>query len=177
MLLHAGVASHLDASLAAVLSAPGAEVVATGAAADGAGVRRPVTVVELPAESALAHPDLLATECFGPVGVVVEYADRDQLLALVAALPGCLVGTVHGTDDDPLAADAIAGLARISGRVVWNGWPTGVAVTAGQHHGGPWPATTNPLHTSVGTAAMDRFTRPVAFQSVPSALLPEPYAG
>ena len=58
------------------------------------------------------------------------------------------------------------------GGSVWNGWPTGVAVTAGQHHGGPWPATTNPLHTSVGTAAVDRFTRPVAFQSVPHPLLP-----
>ena len=71
-----------------------------------------------------------------------------------------------------MAAEVVQALARISGRVVWNGWPTGVAVTAGQHHGGPWPATTNPLHTSVGTAAVDRFTRPVAFQSLPPSLLP-----
>jgi NADP-dependent aldehyde dehydrogenase len=177
VLLHTGVASHLDASLAAVLSSPGAEVVACGPSGDDAGVRRPVTVVAVPAESALEHPDLLATECFGPVGVVVEYSDRDQLLALLDVLPGCLVGTVHSTDDDPLAADVIAAVTRIAGRVVWNGWPTGVAVTAGQHHGGPWPATTNPLHTSVGTAAIDRFTRPVAFQSVPDVLLPEPFTG
>ena len=107
------------------------------------------------------------------MGVLVEYDDRDQLLALLDSLPGCLVGTVHGADDEPLAAECVAALARIAGRVVWNGWPTGVAVTAGQHHGGPWPATTNPLHTSVGTAAIDRFTRPVAFQSVPVGLLPE----
>jgi NADP-dependent aldehyde dehydrogenase len=58
-----------------------------------------------------------------------------------------------------------------AGRVVWNGWPTGVAVTGAMHHGGPYPATTAPLHTSVGTAAMCRFLRPVALQEVPEQLL------
>ncbi len=126
----------------------------------------------MPATTALTDAEAIGTECFGPVGVVVEYDDREQLLALLAALPGCLVGTVHASADEPLAADVVHALARISGRVVWNGWPTGVAVSAGQHHGGPWPATTNPLHTSVGTAAVDRFTRPLAFQSVPRSLIP-----
>ena len=150
---------------------PGAEVLAVGASPGDGGVTRQVTVIAVPAESALDRPDLLATECFGPVGVLVEYGDRDELLALLDTLPGCLVGTVHGSPDEPLAAEAVQALSRIAGRVVWNGWPTGVAVTAGQHHGGPWPATTNPLHTSVGTAAIDRFTRPVAFQAVPQTLL------
>ena len=56
--------------------------------------------------------------------------------------------------------------------MVWDGWPTGVAVTAAQHHGGPWPASTSVLHTSVGTAAVRRFLRPVAYQNLPDALLP-----
>ncbi len=61
-----------------------------------------------------------------------------------------------------------------AGRVIWDGWPTGVAVTAAQHHSGPWPASTSVLHTSVGTAAIRRFLRPVAYQNVPDALLPAP---
>ncbi len=63
-------------------------------------------------------------------------------------------------------------LVEKAGRVVWNGFPTGVAVTAAQHHGGPYPATTFPAHTSVGTAAITRFLRAVAFQDAPQELLP-----
>ena len=66
----------------------------------------------------------------------------------------------------------VSALMHVSGRIVWNGWPTGVAVTGAQHHGGPYPAATSALHTSVGTTAMRRFQRPVAFQSMPSHLLP-----
>jgi NADP-dependent aldehyde dehydrogenase len=79
---------------------------------------------------------------------------------------------VHGEPDESLAADLVERLARVAGRVVWNGWPKGVAVAPAQHHGGPHPATTNPLLTSVGGAAVDRFVRPVVFQSMPSQLLP-----
>ena len=172
VLLHEGIGDHLDRNVAVVEAATGVHVLAEGLPPRGPGASRQVRIVQMPATTALAEPAAIGTECFGPVGVVVEYDGRDQLLDLVAVLPGCLVGTVHGSADEPLAAEVVQALARISGRVVWNGWPTGVAVTAGQHHGGPWPATTNPLHTSVGTAAVDRFTRPVAFQSVPPSLLP-----
>ncbi len=65
-------------------------------------------------------------------------------------------------------------MSATAGRVVFDGWPTGVAVTAAQQHGGPWPATTSVLHTSVGTAAIRRFVRPVAYQGVPDQLLPAP---
>jgi len=63
-------------------------------------------------------------------------------------------------------------LADRCGRVLWNGWPTGVSVTEAMQHGGPYPATTAPLHTSVGTAAVNRFLRPVSYQSMPDRLLP-----
>jgi len=105
----------------------------------------------------------------------VEYASTDELLAALDAVPGSLTTTVHADPDtEPELVRALLDRAAArSGRVVWSGWPTGVAVTAAQHHSGPWPATTAPLHTSVGTAAMRRFLRPVVYQSVPDALLPD----
>lgn len=172
VLLHAGISTHLDQSVGTLRGSPGVRILAEGVRSTSPGARAHVLVLELSAVDALENPGALAVECFGPVGALVQYDGREQLLALLAVLPGCLVGTVQGSRDEPLAADCVQALTRIAGRVVWNGWPTGVAVTAGQHHGGPWPATTNPLHTSVGTAALDRFTRPVAFQSMPVELLP-----
>jgi NADP-dependent aldehyde dehydrogenase len=77
-----------------------------------------------------------------------------------------------GDGDDPDVAAMIALLAPKVGRVAVDDWPTGVAVTWAQQHGGPWPATSVPWATSVGAAALDRFVRPVAYQSVPSACLP-----
>ena len=75
-------------------------------------------------------------------------------------------------DDLDLARPVIAVLEHVAGRVVCNGWPTGVAVVAAQHHGGPWPATTAPASTSVGTAAIRRWLVPVAYQDFPAELLP-----
>lgn len=112
-------------------------------------------------------------ECFGPTSVLAPYSGLDELRAVAAALPGQLTATVHGEDEDPDAAELISLLAERAGRVIWNSWPTGVSVTWAQHHGGPYPATTNPLHTSVGTASISRFQRPVAFQGLPDHLLPE----
>jgi len=107
---------------------------------------------------------------------VVEYASVEELTAALDAVPGSLTATLHA--DPEAEADLVRSLlSQVSakaGRVVWDGWPTGVAVTAAQHHGGPWPATTSVLHTSVGTAAARRFLRPVAYQNLPDALLPPP---
>jgi NADP-dependent aldehyde dehydrogenase len=105
--------------------------------------------------------------------VVVEYDDPDQLATLAARLPGQLTATVHGDADDPAAPALVAELAVSAGRIIWNGWPTGVSVTWAMQHGGSWPATTASLHTSVGPTALRRFLTPVAYQSVPENLLPE----
>jgi NADP-dependent aldehyde dehydrogenase len=118
----------------------------------------------------------LEVECFGPVGVVATYDSVEQLIAVLASMDGALCGCVHGEADDPDARGVIAAVAERVGRVAWNAWPTGVSVNRAQHHGGPWPATTNSLHTSVGVTAIRRFLRPVAFQSVPVELLPGPAA-
>jgi NADP-dependent aldehyde dehydrogenase len=123
-------------------------------------------------------PELLSAghevlaECFGPATILVSYADDGELLAAARALDGQLTATVHGEPGDPVAPALLGLLADRAGRVVWNGWPTGVSVTAAMHHGGPYPATTSPLDTSVGTAAIGRFLRPVSYQSFPDQLLP-----
>ncbi|GAB3487319.1 aldehyde dehydrogenase (NADP(+)) [Amycolatopsis cihanbeyliensis] len=114
-----------------------------------------------------------AEECFGPFGLVVTYSDPADLPGALAALPGQLTGTLHAEEREEVTVLAEA-LAERSGRVIWNGWPTGVAVTHAMQHGGPFPATTAPLSTSVGTAAMERFLRPVSYQSWPDHLLPTP---
>ncbi|MFF5229698.1 aldehyde dehydrogenase (NADP(+)) [Dactylosporangium sp. NPDC000521] len=116
---------------------------------------------------ALADPSPLMHECFGPAALLVEYSSLDQLSELLDRLSGTLTATIQAGDSDDVARTCVAPLAAIAGRVIWNQWPTGVAVTHAQQHGGPWPATTAPLSTSVGTAAIQRFLRPVAFQNFP----------
>ena len=118
-------------------------------------------------------PEVLLTEVFGPVCLLVGYRDRDELDSALALLPGSLAMTVQAEPAEAVAlAPLLARLQDRAGRVVWNGWPTGVAVTWSQHHGGPWPATTAPLHTSVGATAIRRFLRPVVYQDLPADLLP-----
>ncbi|WP_181774354.1 aldehyde dehydrogenase (NADP(+)) [Amycolatopsis pittospori] len=116
-----------------------------------------------------------AEECFGPLGVVVRYERLSDVVPVLAALPGQLTTTVHALPEEASDVEALRPvLADRSGRVLWGGWPTGVAVTAAMQHGGPFPATTSPASTSVGTAAVERFLRPVSYQDWPSHLLPEP---
>lgn len=114
-------------------------------------------------------------ECFGPLGLVVTYDDLADVADAVAALPGQLTTSLHAEQDETGDLAALTDvLADRSGRVLWNQWPTGVAVSYAMEHGGPYPATTAPATTSVGTAAIERFLRPVAFQGWPQELLPPP---
>jgi NADP-dependent aldehyde dehydrogenase len=124
-----------------------------------------------------AEPDalrgILTEECFGPLVVAVQYRSADELTRLISRLRGALTGTVHATAADHDAAQLVVDqLVETVGRVVWNGYPTGVAVTWAMHDGGPYPATTDPLHTSVGAAAIRRWLRPISYQNVPEELLP-----
>ena len=129
------------------------------------------TLLVTSADALRDDPHALLIECFGPSALLVTYRDERELPGLARLLDGQLTATVHGELDDPVAPALLRELVDRAGRVVWNGWPTGVAVTGAMHHGGPYPATTAPLHTSVGTAAMSRFLRPVALQEVPEQLL------
>jgi NADP-dependent aldehyde dehydrogenase len=119
-------------------------------------------------ENFLERSDELLEECFGPVGLLVRCPSDADFDAAINHLEGALVATVHAvpeTDAD-LARHLVEELSFIAGRVVVNGWPTGLAVTPWQHHGGPYPASTSVLHTSVGSQAMMRFVRPVVIQNV-----------
>ncbi|MEU8850391.1 aldehyde dehydrogenase (NADP(+)) [Streptomyces sp. NPDC048564] len=121
-----------------------------------------------------AH-DLLLEECFGPVTVIVRYDDDAEAQAVLSRLPGNLTATVHLSAEEAAGegrgAEILAELTPLAGRVLVNGWPTGVAVAPAQHHGGPYPATTS-TSTSVGGTAIERWLRPVAYQGAPEALLP-----
>jgi NADP-dependent aldehyde dehydrogenase len=120
-----------------------------------------------------ADLDRLTEERFGPAGLVVTYDTLDELMPVLELLPGSLTATVHAADVEHDDARRVAErLARIAGRLVWNGWPTGVAVCWAMHHGGPWPASTSAAHTSVGATSIRRWLAPVAYQSWPDHLLP-----
>lgn len=119
--------------------------------------------------------DLLLEECFGPVTVVARYQDEDEAKAVLSRLPGNLTATVQLSSEEAAGegrgAEILAELTPLAGRVLVNGWPTGVAVAPAQHHGGPYPATTS-TSTSVGGTAIERWLRPVVYQGTPQALLP-----
>ncbi|WP_043196683.1 aldehyde dehydrogenase (NADP(+)) [Pseudomonas putida] len=117
---------------------------------------------------------LLQEEVFGPTTVVVEVADAEQLAEALRHLQGQLTATLIAEPDDLHAfATLVPLLERKAGRLLLNGYPTGVEVSDAMVHGGPYPATSDARGTSVGTLAIDRFLRPVCFQNYPDALLPD----
>lgn len=116
----------------------------------------------------------LMDEVFGPATLIVECASREQMLAAAQKLEGQLTATVHGTEMEIAANGELVNLlATKSGRLVCNGFPTGVEVCHAMTHGGPYPATSDGRSTSVGTRAIERFVRPVCYQNFPDAALPD----
>lgn len=121
------------------------------------------------------YAENIRTEAFGPFSVIVEYTDPAQLFTALGHLEGSLTASVQAeAQDGELVRSLLPALTAKAGRIAVNDWPTGVAVTPAQQHGGPYPSTTSVLHTSVGTAAVERFLRPVAFQNFDQTWLPEP---
>ncbi|MFN8193424.1 MAG: aldehyde dehydrogenase family protein [Nocardioidaceae bacterium] len=169
-LLTSGIASSFAAGVEELV-AEGARTLARVPAPEE-GWAAAATLLEVPSAGLRAGSRLLE-ECFGPVALVAEYADRAELDAVLGALQGALAGSVQsGGAEDPEVPGLVAALGERVGRVMVDDWPTGVAFTWAQQHGGPWPATTVASATSVGAGALDRFTRPVAWQSVPGSALP-----
>lgn len=153
---------------------PGVRTLVHGELDQGAPGSAAPTLLVTDVASLLADREAILTECFGPTSVVVEYDGVDEAVTAARELEGSLTATVHG---EPWEIDFGRRLLRElrgrGGRLVWNGWPTGVAVTWAMHHGGPYPATSMPAHTSVGMTATRRFLRPVCYQDCPQVLLPE----
>ncbi len=115
----------------------------------------------------------IGDEVFGPSTVVVRCGSRDEMESVASHLEGQLTATIHGTPEDLTEyASLVSVLEEKAGRVIFNGFPTGVEVCAAMQHGGPYPASTDSRTTSVGTAAILRFARPVAWQNFPQAALP-----
>ncbi|VXC78893.1 aldehyde dehydrogenase (NADP(+)) [Sphingomonas sp. AX6] len=115
----------------------------------------------------------VAEEVFGASSVLVRCRDTQALARVIAGLEGQLTATLHLDDEDlSMAADLLPMLEAKAGRILANGWPTGVEVAHAMVHGGPYPATSDGRSTSVGTLAIDRFLRPVCYQDLPDALLP-----
>jgi NADP-dependent aldehyde dehydrogenase len=144
------------------------------ASAEGAGSTYAAPVVmQIGAMDLLRNPEL-ATEVFGPSALVIRYDSREELLELARLLDGQLTATLHGSERDLAAfADLIAILERKAGRLIVNGFPTGVEVCHAMVHGGPYPATSDSRATSVGTYSIYRFARPVCYQDFPQVALPE----
>jgi len=171
-MLTGNIAANYASGVARLAGHAGVEVVAHGRSAESQPGAGSASLVTTTADEFLAAPDLQG-EVFGASAVIVRAASTAQLLDVARAMEGQLTATVHAAAEDaPLAAGLLPVLERLAGRIIFNGWPTGVEVVPSMVHGGPFPATSDGRTTSVGTTAMDRFLRPVAYQDVPDALLP-----
>jgi alpha-ketoglutaric semialdehyde dehydrogenase len=171
-MLTPGMAAALDRGADAMATTAGVVTAGTGAADPSLAFPGLPRLFVTDGDTFLGSPGL-AGEVFGPTSLVVRVRDLDQLRQIVEALEGQLTATVHLTETDhDLAAELIDELELKAGRLVVNGWPTGVEVGYAMVHGGPFPATSAPASTSVGTRAIERFLRPVVYQDVPEALLP-----
>ncbi len=133
---------------------------------------QPVVLFKSDVASLLNDPSL-AGEVFGPTTMLVTYRSREEMIEAATALEGHLTATIHGTEED-LAAhpELIAVLESKVGRLLFNGFPTGVEVCHAMVHGGPYPATSDGRSTSVGTQAILRFVRPFCYQDFPDSALP-----
>jgi len=155
-----------------VRSIPGVRVAAQSSIAGKAG-QAPAIVFTTSAGTFLEQ-NVLQEELFGPVTLVVSCSSSAELERIARQLPGQLTATIHGTDEDLATHQTLVSvLQKKAGRLVFNGFPTGVEVCAAMHHGGPYPATTDARVTSVGAQAIKRFARPVCFQNLPDFALSE----
>ncbi len=183
-LLDPRIAKSFDERRRAILAAPGVRPVIEGGVRfdeEGHGWATP-TIIAVSLDDFRRGKEALVEEAFGPLSILVEVPEGTDLAALMPEFyEGNLTGTLHlsaaeatgGTENAAELRALVEALSQQVGRVLFNGWPTGVAVTPAQQHGGPWPATTNDSSTSVGTSAIKRFLRPVAYQNAPAAFLPE----
>lgn len=168
-MLTPAIRQGFDAGTSRLAGHPGVQVLVQGESDPGGGPHP--FLVQTDARTFVADHSL-REEVFGPASVVVRVRSADEAADVLHAVGGSLTVTIWGADSaSDEAKKLVRAATRIAGRVLFAGVPTGVAVTAAQHHGGPWPASTQPFTTSVGYAAMDRFLRPVALQDAPAWLL------
>lgn len=171
-MLYPGILTGYEEAAARAAAIPGVQRTCAAHTPDPARTEASPTLFETDAGTWLDNHQL-KEEIFGPASLVVRCGSDADLLRVASALEGTLTATVYGTPAD-LAKyrDLILVLETKAGRLIFNGFPTGVEVSPAMHHGGPWPATADAKFTSVGTAAILRFLRPVCYQNLPDAALP-----
>jgi NADP-dependent aldehyde dehydrogenase len=179
-MLNASISADYASGLRRLEDHPGVERLAIGetgqATGQGTGHWGAPALFTTDAATFFADPEL-QSEIFGAVSLLVRLDDADQADQAMRLLEPQLTVSIHAEAADASAARALIGLGELkAGRIVLNDWPTGVEVCAAMVHGGPFPATTDGRSTSVGTLAIERFLRPVAYQNCPPHLLPEDLA-
>jgi NADP-dependent aldehyde dehydrogenase len=171
-MLYPGILKGYEQAVAHRAGTEGVHTVPSGEKADGASTEARPVLFDTTSSVWLQHPHL-AAEVFGPSSVVVRCSSDNELMRVAESLPGSLTVTIWGTPDDIKANSELIHVLEIkAGRLLFNGFPTGVEVSSAMHHGGPYPATADPKFTSVGTAAILRFVRPVCYQNFPEETLP-----
>lgn len=168
-----GIADAWHEGVTALAGQDGVQQLGAGADGDGHNAPGPAVFAADVAEF-LVNPRL-QDEIFGAASLVIRYGSAADLAEAVHVMEGQLTATLHLTEADHAQVTALLPLLEgKAGRILANGWPTGVEVGHAMVHGGPFPATTDARTTSVGTLAIERFLRPVAYQNLPDALLPVP---
>jgi NADP-dependent aldehyde dehydrogenase len=171
-MLSDGIAEHFRSGTVTIAGVDGNNQLVGDERVDGTSVT--AQLFEVPAR-VFSDPSsqALRAECFGPLAVVIRYADRRDLEAALTVTDPALTFSVFASSDDPDAVWLFEFAPFRAGRVIANAYPTGVGVSWSMQHGGPWPATTSSSATSVGAASIERWLRPVTYQNVPESLLPE----
>ncbi|KRE81298.1 aldehyde dehydrogenase (NADP(+)) [Arthrobacter sp. Soil764] len=170
-MLTEGIANSWNTGTANLGSAAGVELIGQGT--PGPTENAPAPTIFGTGVSEFTTNHILHEEIFGAASLVIRYGNTDELLEAVARLEGQLTASLQLTEKDyATAAPLIPALEQKVGRIIVNGWPTGVEVGHAMVHGGPFPATSDSRTTSVGTLAINRFLRPVAYQNLPQELLP-----
>jgi len=173
VMLHAGIKQSFQQGVDRLIQVKGVERVWSSSVEETGCLATPV-LLKIPAVTFRNNPEL-GKEVFGPSSVIVVCDSPKDLLLAARNLEGQLTATVHGCDMELEGyAELFQVLERKAGRILLNGFPTGVEVCDSMSHGGPYPATTDSRTTSVGTAAVKRFLRPVCFQNFPQMMLPGP---
>ncbi|MDZ7607081.1 MAG: aldehyde dehydrogenase (NADP(+)) [Cyclobacteriaceae bacterium] len=169
-MLHRGIRDNFNKSVKATIAEGGVEVLAKG---DGTGDCTGIPhLLKTTGREFIKNPNL-QKEMFGPASIIVECADEAELMAATKNLSGNLTATLQATETDLKKSGwLIAAMERKVGRLLVNGFPTGVEVCHSMVHGGPYPATTDSRFTSVGASAIRRFLRPVCYQNFPEVILP-----
>lgn len=170
-MLTGGIHKAYEAGVQSLSQQAGAQLVGVGA--EGSGPCGRAAVYSVTADAFRTNP-AFEQEVFGPSSLIVSCANLAELAEILGEMEGQLTTTLHmDASDHPDAAALIPVLEQRSGRIIANAWPTGVEVTHAMVHGGPFPATSDGRSTSVGTLAIERFLRPVSYQDMPAALLPD----